>query len=78
MEEYIDAKIGDNGIFFIIDLCISEDDMAGLKETLIKTIQKLPKNIYAGLITFNRNVFLHQFSSQNSKTIAFNGNEGTN
>lgn len=68
--------MGENGIFFIIDLCISEDDMIGLKETLINTIRKLPKNIYAGLISFNRNVFLHQFSSQNGKIIAFNGNEG--
>lgn len=76
VEEYVDAKAGENGVFFIIDLCISEDDMVGLKETLIKTIQKLPRNIYAGLISFNRNVFLHQFSSPNSKVIAFNGSEG--
>ncbi len=47
--------------------------MVGLKQTLINTIRKLPRNIFVGLISFNKNVFLHQFSAENSKVIALSG-----
>jgi hypothetical protein len=30
-------------MFFIIDLCVLNDEMESIKDTLIKTIKKLPK-----------------------------------
>jgi len=37
--------------------------MTALKQTLINTIRKLPRNIFVGLVSFNKNIFLHQLST---------------
>lgn len=61
IEEYIESKVGDNGIYFIIDLCLPDNQLASIKEIISATIEKLPQNIYVGLMAFNRNVFLYDF-----------------
>jgi Sec23/Sec24 trunk domain len=70
--------VGENGIFFIVDLCISEKELAAIKTTLLATIDKLPKNIFVGLLSFNRNVFLYDFEDEYSKFACLSGaTEGT-
>jgi hypothetical protein len=51
--------------------------MEGLKSTLKKTIERLPKNIYVGLVTFNRVVSIYDFSEKHHRFYSFNGNKGT-
>lgn len=47
--------------------------MAGLKSTLLKTIDRLPTNIYVGIVTFNRSVNLYDFSDKCHRFFSFNG-----
>ena len=54
----MESKVGDNGIFFMIDLCISEKELEAVKETLVNTIRNLPRNIMVGMLCFSRNVFI--------------------
>lgn len=49
--------------------------MAGLKDTLKKTIERLPTNIYVGVITFNRVVSIYDFSQKHHRFFSFNGNK---
>jgi hypothetical protein len=78
VEEYVEARVGENGIFFMVDLCISEKELAAIKATITATIEKLPKNIFVGLLCFNRNVFLYDFEDEYSKFTCLNGAiEGT-
>ncbi len=45
---------------------------------MIKTVKKLPQNIFVGLVAFNRNVMLCDFSGKEEPTfICINGNHGT-
>lgn len=74
-EEYIEGKVGNCGLVFIIDTCISQDEMIGLKSTLVKTIQKLPRNIHVGLITYNRVVSIYDFSENHHRFYSFNGHK---
>lgn len=76
VEEYVEGKNGENGIFFVVDLCLSETELQGVKETMLKTIAKLPHNIYVGLIGFNRNIFICDFEDSHSKFVALSGSEG--
>ena len=48
--------------------------MAGLKETLIKTIKNLPQNIFVGLMIFNQNVHVADFSGQEVQYTCLSGN----
>lgn len=42
LEESYESKVGDCGLYFIIDTCVSAVEMESIKETLVKTIKKLP------------------------------------
>jgi hypothetical protein len=70
----VQEKLGSNGIFFMVDVTLSPSELKGLKETLLKVIEKLPHNIHGGLLAFNRNVFV--FDSEGEFT-SLNGSEGT-
>jgi len=77
IEEYIEGKVGDNGIYFIIDLCLPDNELASIKEIILSTIEKLPENIFVGLMAFNRNVFLCDFEDPFLKFGCLGGHEGT-
>jgi hypothetical protein len=64
-------------LFFLVDLCLSASELESVKEGLKKVIEKLPKNVYVGLIGFNRNVFIYDFEDEFTKFICLNGSEGT-
>jgi hypothetical protein len=73
VEEYYEGKAGDCGIYLLVDLCISKKEMIGVKETLMKTIEKLPKNIFVGLIIFNKNVHIADFSGKSVQYVSLSG-----
>ena len=72
----MESKVGDNGLFFVVDLCITEKELEGVKETLLKVVSQLPQNIYVGLLCFNRNVFLFDFEEDYVKFACLSGKEG--
>ena len=61
IEEYVQTKAGNSGLFFVIDTCVSKPEFEAVKETLLKMVDQLPNNIYVGLLSFNRNAFLFDF-----------------
>lgn len=75
-EEFIEAKSGDNGIFFVVDLAMPEQEFVGLKTTLLKLVDRLPQNVFVGLIAFGRCVYVYDFSEANLKFHCFNGHKG--
>jgi hypothetical protein len=77
VEEYVEAKSGENGLFFVIDLSMPEQELNGLKSTLIKTIEKMPQNIYVGIVAFSRCIYVCDFSEMHMKFHCFNGHKGT-
>jgi hypothetical protein len=51
--------------------------LAAIKEVLLEAVEKLPQNIFVGLLAFNRNVFLYDFEEEYAKFACLNGQEGT-
>ena len=49
---------------FVVDLCISEKELAGVKSALLDTIKELPDNTNVGLITYNRYVNVYELASK--------------
>lgn len=45
----------------MVDLCLSAAELGAVKESILKVIEKLPHNLYVGLLCFNRNVFIYDF-----------------
>jgi hypothetical protein len=76
-EEFVESKVGETGLFFVIDLSMPEDEFSGLKSTLLNTIPKLPRNIFVGIIAFSRCVYVYDFAENALKFHCFNGHKGT-
>lgn len=47
---------------FVVDICIVEEELASLKESLQKAISYLPANALVGLITFGRMIEIHELN----------------
>lgn len=75
MEEYYEMKVGDCGLYFIVDVCLSEEELNSVKETLITTIKKLPKDIFVGLMIFNENVLICNFEGPEVEYVCVNGSQ---
>ncbi|EDQ92266.1 uncharacterized protein MONBRDRAFT_34958 [Monosiga brevicollis MX1] len=59
---------------FVMDLCMDEEDLQALKESLVMSLSLLPQNALVGLITFGTTVQLHELSAQGvSKSYVFRG-----
>lgn len=54
-------RTGGCGLFFIIDTCIAKNELNSIKEALIKSIRKMPTEIFVGLIYYNENVMMANF-----------------
>jgi hypothetical protein len=50
--------------------------LAAIKEVLTEAVEKLPQNIYVGLLAFNRNVFIYDFEENYAKFASLNGQDG--
>lgn len=77
VEEYVESRVGETGLYFLVDLCLPETELAAVKEVLLAAVEKLPQNIFVGLLAFNRNVFLFDFEEEYAKFTCLSGQEGT-
>lgn len=41
-EEYVESKVGETGLYFLVDLCLPANELAAIKATITATIDKLP------------------------------------
>ena len=52
---------------------MSKEEIESVKETLINSIEKLPDNIFVGLMMFNYNVMLANFEEAEVSYVCFSG-----
>lgn len=59
---------------YVVDLCLEEQDLAALKDSLVMSLSLLPQNALVGLITFGNHVQLHELTTEGcSKSYVFRG-----
>lgn len=59
---------------FVVDTCIMEDELKQLKASLLLAIMQLPPQSRVALITFGRNIHLHELSFEDcAKSFVFRG-----
>ncbi|EGD80943.1 SEC23B protein [Salpingoeca rosetta] len=59
---------------YVVDLCLDEQDLAALKDSLVMSLSLLPQNALVGLITFGNHVQLHELTTDGcSKSYVFRG-----
>uniref|UniRef100_A0A8D0CJR9 Protein transport protein SEC23 n=1 Tax=Scleropages formosus TaxID=113540 RepID=A0A8D0CJR9_SCLFO len=59
---------------YVVDICLEEEDLQALKESLQMSLSLLPPNALVGLITFGRMVQVHELSCEGiSKSYVFRG-----
>lgn len=47
---------------FVVDLCLSPEDLAALKDSLLQLLEALPQTAYVGLITFGHHVQVYELA----------------
>lgn len=61
---------------FLIDLCVSKEELQAVKDSILQGLQFIPPNINIGLVTFNRHVFVHELAfSECPKSYAIRGDK---
>lgn len=63
---------------YVIDTCFESDDLEAyelLKQSLIVSLSLLPENSLVGLISYGKNVQIHNLSQQNAVSHSFNGSK---
>lgn len=61
---------------FVVDTCLIEEELTALKQSILKSLMLLPENAMVGLITFGRNVHIHELSFDDCpKSYVFRGNK---
>ncbi|XP_066172470.1 protein transport protein Sec23B isoform X2 [Sylvia atricapilla] len=59
---------------YVVDICLEEEDLQALKESLQMSLSLLPPDALVGLITFGRMVQVHELSCEGiSKSYVFRG-----
>lgn len=47
---------------YVVDLCLEEQDLQALKDSLVMSLSLLPQNAFVGLITFGNHVQVSDLS----------------
>ncbi|KAJ2643173.1 GTPase-activating protein S23, partial [Coemansia sp. RSA 1694] len=64
---------------FVVDICLEDDELKALKDSLILALSLLPPNALVGLITFGTMVQLHELGYQDCpKSYVFRGSKDYN
>merc|ERR1711892_1223382 len=59
---------------FVIDTCMSDDELQSLKDNLVIALSLMPKHALVGLITFGRMIQVHELGTEGiSKSYVFRG-----
>eukprot|EP00049_Salpingoeca_infusionum_P000330 m.39098 g.39098 ORF g.39098 m.39098 type:complete len:793 (+) comp10280_c0_seq4:160-2538(+) len=62
---------------YVMDLCLDDEDLQALKESIVMSLSLLPQHALVGLITFGTNVQLHELTTEGcSKSYVFRGTKG--
>ncbi len=64
LEYVLDARPLPPTFLFVIDLCNFDEEIVALREAITQNLMCLPENAYVGLISFGRNVYIHQLRSE--------------
>lgn len=63
MEYLLDARPGAPPVFlFVVDTCVVEEELTQLKTSILQSLMLMPENSLVGLITFGRNVHVHELA----------------
>lgn len=60
---------------FLIDLCVSEKELASIQEEMGNTISLLPDNTRVGIVTFNKFVHVYELASKINVVYCVNGSK---
>ena len=61
---------------FLIDTCVSEDELSAAKAAVMQAISTLPEYVHVGLITFGRHVHVYELGfTECSKAYVFRGSK---
>ena len=59
---------------FVVDVCLVEDELAALRQSLAQALSLLPENALVGLITYGTHVHVHELGfAECQKTYVFRG-----
>ncbi|XP_065176879.1 protein transport protein Sec23A-like isoform X2 [Sycon ciliatum] len=59
---------------FVVDLCLDDDDLQALKESLQMSLSLLPPTALVGLVTYGKMVHVHELGSEGiAKSFVFHG-----
>ena len=65
-----------NVFLFLIDTCISEDELNAIKDNIEKQLNWIPPESIVGLITFGRFIFVHELGFLDySRSYVLNGSK---
>lgn len=65
---------GPPAFVFVVDTCILDEELNSLKASLQQSLMLLPENAIVGLITFGKNVHVHELNSEDcGKSFVFRG-----
>lgn len=59
---------------FVIDICMLQDELQQVKDSILQSLWLLPENSFVGLITYGKNVNVHELGFQECpKSYVFRG-----
>ena len=64
-----------NSYLFIIDLCLSEEELEALKKEVLEIVANLPDETYIGIITFHKYVNLYDLPARLNTVFCLNGSK---
>lgn len=57
----------------MVDTSISDKELSAAVSALKELIPQLPRNIYIGLVSFAKNVYIHNLCSEQPSVVAVDG-----
>lgn len=68
------AKLVPNIFLLVVDLCLEQNELETLRDSIQQSLNIIPGDSYVGLITFGKFVFLHELGfAECPKSYAFKG-----
>ncbi|GMH71804.1 hypothetical protein TrST_g6824 [Triparma strigata] len=69
-------RVGPPAFVFVVDICIHDDELDELKDSLQQSLNLLPEEALVGLITYGTNIHVHELGfSECPKSFIFRGNK---
>src|SRR3954451_13153208 len=76
MEYILDQQVRPPVFLFVIDTCLIEEELKQIKTSIFQSLLLLPPNSLVGLLTFGRNVHIHELAYEECpKSYVFRGDK---